>query len=352
MEEIKHEHEVYGRKVIKISKKRIWHIVIFLIVVFLGLRYLVLPFLSNTTGIGPGSGAMRMGSSQSADSAGGSFMPRFPDIYPGNQTSSYKDTREFLKTNYSAQIRTRDVSDIMKDVKNSVKGADGRIDSINVSDKYGYVNFVVPKSNFDTFKDEIESLVHEKLITISESSTNLLSQKQQIETDATNIQNNLTSLEKAKADLTTKHNQKIASLNNQIAALQAQVNAKQAEIDAATTAPQKATLQNEQQNYNSQRQVLEQQKASENSSYTIQNKNYDSQITATKNNQTNNVKQDGQFTDNIETVNGSINVTWINIWNIVKIFSPVHPTLIVIILALALIFYLNRRGYVPKIMFV
>ncbi len=351
MEEIKNEHSHDGRKVIKISKKRTWRFIIFLIVVLLGLRYLVIPFLSNTTGIGP-SARMGVSSMQSLDSGGSLFMPRFPDIYPGNQTSSYKDDREFLKTNYNAGIRTRHVSDVMRDVKNSIKGADGRIDSINVSDKSGYVNFVVPKSNFDSFKDDIASLANEKLITISESSTNLLSQKQQIEADASNIQNNLAALQKAKADLTAKHNLVIAGINNQLATVSMQLD--RVHSDMQTTPDQNggATYKAEEATYLSNQASLQQQKINENNSYVSQSKNYDSQIAAAKTNQANNVKQDDQFTDNVETVNGTINVNWISVWGLAKVFSPIHPTLIVIILALILIFYLNRKGYVPKIMFV
>jgi hypothetical protein len=62
-------------------------------------------------------------------------------------------------------------------------------------------------------------------------------------------------------------------------------------------------------------------------------------------------KQDNQFADNIETVNGSVRITWISMWQMVKIFSPIHPTFIIIILGIVLGVFLNRKGKIPKVEF-
>ncbi|MEN9582185.1 MAG: hypothetical protein RL641_139 [Candidatus Parcubacteria bacterium] len=344
------------RKIIKISKKKVTWLVVIVAVIFLG--WFVRGYLGTTLGVGPSMGTssnyrypgMTMPPMMETDTAGNGMMP---DIYPYpyNEQSSYKDTREFLKTNYNAVIYTRHVADVIKDAKNIVKGADGRVDNISSTDKYGYISFVVPKSKFEAFKDEIESLTNEKLVNVSESSTNLLSQKQGIEQQAEDISNNLSALEKAKASLATKHNQTLATLNEQIATKQTEINAKTTEAAASTDQTQKNLLTSQQNTKIWEKSMLEQKKAEENTSYNTQQKNYNNQIAAAKLNQDNNVKQDETFTDNIETVNGTINANWISVWGLAKIFSPVNPTIIVIVLALLVIFYLNRRGYIPKFVF-
>jgi Ca2+/Na+ antiporter len=149
---------------------------------------------SNSLGA-PGSRAPSMGFENDRNSYDGSYNKGY-----GNPSIS--DTREFLKTSYASEIKTRDVSDTVKDVKNSVKGADGRIDSLESSEKYGYISFVVPKSKFEAFRDEIESLTHEKLYTEDISSKNLLTQKQGIEEQETDVNYRLTNIQIEKERIT------------------------------------------------------------------------------------------------------------------------------------------------------
>lgn len=63
-------------------------------------------------------------------------------------------------------------------------------------------------------------------------------------------------------------------------------------------------------------------------------------------------KTDEQFTDDIETVNGTVNVSWVTLWQMAEIFSPIHPTLVVIIIIIIGWFYFRHKSYVPKVEFI
>lgn len=91
------------------------------------------------------------------------------------------DTREFLKTDYNATIRTRDISTLTRRIETTVRGFGGRIDSSNSSQKWGSVSFVVPAGKFDSFRDEIESLTDARFITTEIRNENLLPQVRNIE---------------------------------------------------------------------------------------------------------------------------------------------------------------------------
>lgn len=322
------------RAVIKVSRRSFFGIILIIVILILAWLSFARPHggWTNSTGIGGNTVSVddsRMSDGREMDMGSMPSMPpvydeKYPYPYPQNDPS-YKDNREFLKTSYSAQIRTRDVSDVVRDIKGAVREADGRVDGTTSSEQYGYVSFVVPKARYDAFKDEVESLVHKKLITITESSTNLLGQKQSIEQQAETIATSLASLTKARADLVARHKQTLAT------------------IDAEITANQ---------NDATQTSMLAEKKAVENANYTSQLKSYDTKIAAAKAKQGANVKQDEEFTDNVETVNGYISVNHVSLWDMAKIFSPIHPTIIVIILLLVIWYWLNKKEYIPKVVLV
>jgi hypothetical protein len=264
---------------------------------------------------------------------------------------SIRDTREFLKTNYWAHVYTRNVPSVIKDIKNIIKGSDGRINASNSSEKEGYVSFVIPKSNFESFREEIESITHKKLYTETISSQNLLGQKQNIEQQTENIVNTLSNLKNQKETLNSNHTQTVNSINKELSRLKSEINTLRMAIND-TTETSTLTVLKEQENSLLKKESIQKQKLlSENNDYVIQNQNLENSINNSNNNLTNVNEQDSQFTDNIETVNGYINVEWINLWIIAKTFSPIHPTLIIIALFIILGFYLNRKEKIPKIEF-
>lgn len=302
------------QKTIKIARKKlVWAVIILIIVglwwAYQKPRYEISPTMMEGSGV--------------SDTVEKSDM-MYPDYY--RQNLDITDTRQFLKTNYSADIKTRDVKDMIRDIRGIVLGTEGRIDSIQESEKYSYIGFVVPKNKFDAFRDEIESLTYKKFITVNVSSENLLGQKQSIEEQMQNATSTLANLEKQKRALITRHNQTLASLNAQLAALQNQV-----------PYPTEQAL------------AIQQNIDSENKSYNSQNQNLTNSINQYKALITGIEKQDTQFANNIETVNGYVSVNWISYWQMARILSPIHPSIIFIILMLVLWKVLSFSRVVPKI---
>ena len=131
-------------------------------------------------------------------------------------SSSISDTREFMKTSYSGNIKTRDVKNISRDIRGIIRDMDGRIDNEDISEKYGRIDFVIPKSNLDDFRDEIESLVHAKLYTETTSSQNLLNEKKSIENRSDIATKSLSDTQLEKTKLESTYSKNIASLQSQI----------------------------------------------------------------------------------------------------------------------------------------
>lgn len=289
------------------------------------------------------------------NNSAGVMAPSVPGVYDGesnyyrnqNNTPSINDTREFMKTSYNTTIQTRNVKNILREVKGAIKVANGRIDSLNENPKNSYVRFVVPKVNFESFKEEIESITHEKLITENISSENLLNQKQSIEEQQQNANNSLASLQQQQKDLLAKHTQTKNKLQSEIANLQNQLYV----MDPGPEGFNQDDLALRQDLFNKIAQK-NQQIISENSNFNTNNQNINNQINSVNSQIAGIKQQDTNFTDNIETVNGSISVKWISLWQLARIFSPISPVIIIIILVIGLWYFLKRKNYLPGVEFV
>lgn len=344
MDEINKGKKPDTRRVIRISRTK-FIIVSIVVIIVAFLWYSSTRILYNTFGT---SSAPAMQGVSNLSSESTRSMP--DSYYPVNpQTPSITDTREFLKTSFSATIKTRDVPGVVTDVKNIIKGADGRIDNIYSSEKSGQISFVVAKSKFDAFRNEIEAITHEKLYSESVSSQNMLSQKQGIEGQTSNIVNTLDNLTQQKDALTTKHNQAINSIKSELARIQAELVTVRANIWNATDPQVISSLRNQETSLVNQDAVQRQRTITENNSYSTQKQNLDSLIANYNSSLTDVNKQDSQFTDNIETVNGTIYVNWVSLWELAKIFSPISPIIIIIILIILAWIYLKHIGYIPRV---
>lgn len=267
--------------------------------------------------------------------------------YDGQPTIS--DTREFLKTNYSSTINTRDVVDMTKNVHNAVKGADGRIDNFYSSEKRGRVSFVVAKSNFEALRSEIENLTYAKLYVESVSSQNLLRQKQNIESQTTNVLSRLETLQKQKESLNSQHTQTVKGINNEINRINAELANVRSIIFEETDPETLVLFRRQETTLISQQSVQNQKLNSENNNYSLQSKNLDNQIVSANNNLANVNQQDSQFADNIETVNGYVIINWVSWWQLVKIYSPISPSVLIIAFGIILWIFLRHKGYLPRI---
>lgn len=340
------ENQVVNKeeKVIRLSKKKFIFTIIVLIVIYF--------FLRNSFGISS-IGSMPTSINVSSPMAveqvfrDKAIMP--PYNYGGTEEISINDNREFIKTSYSSNFKTRDVSKLVNDIKNVVKGSDGRVDRLNTSPKNGYVQFVVAKSKFDSFRDEIESLTHKKLYFESISSENLLGEKISIEEQIVDIEQKLANLINQKEILKNNHDKKVSSINKEITRIKSELIAIRAVLAVSTEQNVIDSLKIQESSLVTQQANQNKLLTNENNNYNRDNSNLDNQISNANNNLVNINKVDDKFTDKIETVSGYISVNWISNWEMAKIFSPIHPTIVVIILVIILWIILRKINFIPKI---
>src|SRR3989344_3899073 len=132
--------------------------------------------------------------------------------YPNYPTTPISDDREFIKINYNATIKTRHVEELTNRVQVVIRRLGGRVDASNSSRNYGYINFVVPASRFDSFKTEIKSITGARFYLEQINTRNLLPEKQTIEQRQTDTQKTIDSLSTEKKRLITNHNNTLNSL--------------------------------------------------------------------------------------------------------------------------------------------
>lgn len=331
------------QKVIKISKKKlIWRsiaIVILAILIWLGTS-----FYYSTRGIGVG------GSLQSSMIPGVPSNTVMPSGY-GRNKSGIEDTREFMKTNYSGTVKTRDVAEVVYEVEEMVRDLDGRVDSVNSSEKSGYVSFVIPKDDLFEFKYRMKELTHEKLYIESTSSQNLLYQKQDIEERTGEVSENMEDLQAQKASLDSAHAQRTSALQNQISAIQAQINEIYRTMPAADDVPDSEimTLQDQANALTQSIAQLRITQTKENQSYASQSSALEAQINRTEGNLSEIAEEDVDFMNDIETVNGSVRAQWVSHWELIKIFSPIPVGFEIVIVVVIIWYVLKRKRYLPKV---
>ena len=229
----------------------------------------------------------------SAPNQGKDMSMYYPYPYPTEVPIT--DTREFLKVYYNASLLTRDVQVLTRRVETTVRGYDGRIDHESIAPKYGYVSFSVPQSKYDAFRNEIESFVDSRFLTISISSQNLLSQKVSIEEQQKQADTTLANYKTARQKLVATHTNLVQTL--------------QAQVDATST------TENE-------KIALRQQIANEKASFAVQVSNADANITYAQDWVKAVQTQDQTLLANAATVTGTISVQWISLWDSALLYLP------------------------------
>ena len=279
----------------------------------------------------------------SGESTGSSAiaLPGVPSYYPYPDQNVGTDTREFLKINYNATIKTRDVGDTVLKVENIVRGSAGRVDGLNSGEKYGYVSFSVPASQFEMFRSQIKNITNVKLFIEETNSTNLLPEKQQIEKDQTQVEKSITDLKKQKAQLNSSHTQIIDSYNYRIYELNRENGLLQVEWQTATPARRieiTARLAQILQEKNNLEANISNENAIYQNKVSIINQNLKNAGVDLQNVQTRN--QD--LINNVSMVNGTISITWVSLFELVGIFFSWY-WIALILAALAVISYWRYR---------
>ncbi len=271
------------------------------------------------------------------------IMITTPNYYNGSKDIT--DTREYLKTNFSLQVATKKVEKNYTHIKTIIRGHGGRIDDSKLTQKYARLNFVIPKSSYNDFVEEVKSLFPEKFITLSENITNLLGQKQNIETQTEYASSSLEILKTERIDNIKKYDEKYTSLNKEINKFQ-RIMENIVEQRKTISSTEKETLKKLDNQLSEARQTHNNFVSELLRTMTKHEKdleNFDNQIKDTENYLSSLVKQDVALINNVETVSGNIYINWISFFEIINLYIPVYKTLIMICLLIIISYFLFGR---------
>ncbi len=268
-------------------------------------------------------------------------------------SSSITDTREFMKTSYSGNIQSRDVKDTTRDVRGIIRDSGGRIDSEDVNEKFGYISFVVPKSELNNFLDEISTIAHKKLYSEGTSSQNLLSQKQNIEEQGNIATQSIIELQNNLKATSVRETATLANLNRELVSVRNQFNATKKTIAETVGNNPELLTDLYLQEYQQQEQVNQIMQTIENEKiqYKQQKNALEQKISESQKVLQGVTVQDSKFNENIETVEGSITIRWISLWKLMTVFSPINPIFIISILLVLFWYLLRKLNKVPMIVF-
>jgi len=235
--------------------------------------------------------------------------------------SSISDTREFLKVNYNASLRTRNVSDLRIKVESIIRNLGGRIDYSNSGEKNGYINFVIPKSNLESLKIGVKDLVWTKFYNEQINSQNLLSEKQIIEENQKQTETKLNNSQMERAQIIGNHNSIIASYKGEILIKNTEINTLNMEYQYANMW-RKSEITNRVNQLQTEINAIQAKIENENRSYQEKINNINSQIKNIQENLGAIKIQDANLLDNVATVNGTISLSWISLWAIADAYVP------------------------------
>jgi hypothetical protein len=252
--------------------------------------------------------------STAVDAKGGANMMYYPGPYPTPGVSP-TDTREFLKIYYNARMQTRNVGRIAQRVETTVKGYGGRIEQESVSPESSYISFAIPQSKFEAFRTELEGFVNKKFLTINISSQNLLGEKVSIEEQQKQADDTLAGYKTARETIVKNH----ASITKSI---QSNIDSYNQEISSLKSQSQTVSVQAEIQKLSDAVLSLKQQLLNENTSYTVQLSNADNNIKYGEDYQKAVKNQDQAFLDNVATVNGTVSIQWMSLWDMAYTYLP------------------------------
>lgn len=266
-----------------------------------------------------------------------------PDYY--NESEDITDTREYLKTTFGLKVLTRQVEKNYTRTKTIIRGHGGRIDDSKLTQKYASLNFVIPKNSYDDFVEEVKSLFPEKFITLNENTTNLLGQKQNIETQTEYASSTLEILKTERDDNVKKYDEKYTSLNKEISRLQ-RIMENIVEQRKTVSSTEKEALKKLDDQLNDARQTHNDFVSELLRTMTQHEKdleNFDNQIKDKENYLTSLGKQDTALINNVETVDGTITIKWISLFEIVNLYIPVYKTIIIICTLIIIGYFLFGR---------
>ncbi|MCB9809096.1 hypothetical protein H6776_01730 [Candidatus Nomurabacteria bacterium] len=319
-----------------------------LIVVFV----LGISLLGSTMGVGIGGTI----DSSSAMYVGGSGVFRTPGRMfdtPNFLENNVTDNREFIKISYNGNIKTRKVTYMTEEAMDIIRRLGGRIDSFNSDNKYGYVSFILPKSRFEDFRDDIAELAHPKLYTEKISGQNMLDQKIALEQEEQQIIKNLASLLDSQEYLENTSSQRIARLDREIAGAQDRIALlRDTLIEVADGTNEHTQLRSYIDQYQQQLTTLRQARNQEKVNFAQENTMLVNRVSGTHGELADNEDAQQTLLDDVETVEGNLSINYQSRWNIARNAWPIRPGWVLLILLVIVKIVLCRMRLLPRVEFV
>ena len=258
-------------------------------------------------------------------------------------SSEVIDTREFLKTDYHATLKTRRVEELARRIQTMVRGYGGRGDSASVDPRSGGISFVLPKSSLEMFRDELKTLAPARFLTETVRTENLLPQKRVIEeaTDETN--QTLAALKKDRQTLVNSHNRIVAGWQQRLAIIAKSIQALDQEL--INSPAQQYEIETRKSELVIEQGGLGQQLTQENTRFNSRLNGLQMQIKNSETQLGNLSKQDQSVLDTAATVQGSISLQWIGLFGITNLYLPYYwPSLFLLALGVITYFSYRRRN--------
>lgn len=253
------------------------------------------------------------------------------------------DTREYLQTNYFLTLQSRHVADVALYAKTIVRGHDGRIDRVSVSDERAVIGFVVPKDSFEQFKLELKTLISARFMVERVNENNMLPEKQQIDQNTIDNTNQLNNVQKEKDQIVAEHRATIASFTQQITVKNNLITNLWQRYNATTSVQERDVILADISRNESLRTQLQQRLANENRNYLNHSNSLDASINQKRSVLNNLDKSNQQLLGTVSTVQGTLVVEHLGLAEAFWLFTPYNW-----ILVLGLVSALLYRHYYRK----
>lgn len=262
--------------------------------------------------------------------SGGTVLPHLEDV-------AVTDSREFLKTDYTATARTRHVVRNAQRLETIVRGFGGRVDTSSIQDTEAHITFVLPVAKLEAFRGEARLLLGTKFVGEHMYTENLLSDKRSIEENTRLADDRLAALQGERNTLVTVHERSVSTLQAQIKA----------------NSKEQTVLKTEMQNHPDEallfgQRIIELDKSgnslqarlsAENVNFSAALSTLDSQIKNTQSTKDALQKQDNTLLATVATVAGSISLAHIGVWGWLTTYVPLKWLILTLLMVLVGVVY-------------
>lgn len=237
---------------------------------------------------------------------------------------SVADTREFLKTYYRATLRTREVAKVATHIQTIARGYGGRVDDISVNKEFAHISFVVPKNKFDAFTEEMRGLVRPKFIEENISAENLLPQKQVIEKQTVQVVGTVEEIQAEREELIKKHDAKVVELQSKINSFNPRIANARQQYANATSTEEKLQFGDDVKYWVSQQMYAKKQLNQENAEFGYALSAINANLSVSQQRLDGLYQADENLLANVETVEASVSLQWIGVWEIIELYVPIY----------------------------